>query len=84
LEIPTFVLQEASGGKPGGPSPDAGRGTEPGPTRQGRRGRSVDAEDRLPARVESYVQQIVLGAALVFAIVVDQFRLRYMGQLSTE
>ena len=35
-------------------------------------------------RVESYVQQIVLGAVLIFAIVVDQFRLRYMGQLRTE
>tara|TARA_B100000686_G_scaffold352376_1_gene454145 strand:+ start:565 stop:1593 length:1029 start_codon:yes stop_codon:yes gene_type:complete len=35
-------------------------------------------------RVESYVQQIVLGLVLIFAIVVDQFRLRYMGQLRTE
>ena len=35
-------------------------------------------------RMESYVQQIVLGSVLILAIVVDQVRLRYMGQLQVD
>ena len=35
-------------------------------------------------RVESYVQQIVLGSVLILAIVVDQVRLQYMGQLKID
>ncbi len=32
------------------------------------------------ARIESYIQQIVLGGVLILAIVVDQVRLKYIGQ----
>jgi len=35
-------------------------------------------------RMESYVQQIVLGSVLILAIVVDQVRLRYMGALRVD
>ena len=35
-------------------------------------------------RMESYVQQIVLGSVLILAIVVDQVRLRYIGQLRVD
>jgi len=35
-------------------------------------------------RMDSYVQQIVLGSVLILAIVVDQVRLRYMGQLRVD
>ena len=33
------------------------------------------------ARIESYLQTVVLGALLIFAIVVDQLRLRYLASL---
>lgn len=35
-------------------------------------------------RIESYVQQIVLGAVLILAIVADQLRLRLMGQFTVD
>ncbi len=35
-------------------------------------------------RMESYVQQIVLGSVLILAIVVDQVRLKYIGQLRVD
>jgi ribose transport system permease protein len=35
-------------------------------------------------RIESYVQQIVLGIVLILAIVIDQLRLRYGGHARTE
>ena len=33
------------------------------------------------AQIESYLQTVVIGALLIFAVVADQFRLRYMANL---
>ena len=35
-------------------------------------------------RIESYVQEVVIGAVLVLAVVVDQIRLRFIGQLKVD
>ena len=35
-------------------------------------------------RIESYIQEIVLGAVLVLAVVADQFRLRFLGQFKAD
>ncbi len=35
-------------------------------------------------RIESYVQEVVIGAVLVLAVVVDQIRLRLIGQLKVD
>ena len=33
------------------------------------------------AHIESYLQTVVLGALLIFAVIVDQIRLRYIASL---
>ncbi len=35
-------------------------------------------------RIESYLQQVVLGTVLIFALVVDQLRMRFIGQSSAD
>ena len=35
-------------------------------------------------RIDGYLQQVVLGAVLIFAIIVDQTRLKYAGQLRVQ
>ena len=35
-------------------------------------------------RVESYVQEVVIGAVLILAVVVAQIRLRFIGQLKID
>ena len=33
------------------------------------------------ARIESYLQTVVLGALLILAVIADQFRLKYVATL---